>query len=534
VASVPVVGGVASTVASAVPKVPLAFDSGLTKTPLPTSEVIDTNQIIGLLKTLSTLISSLIETVNAPVSTVTSSLPVSVPAPLAKRQIGLLGIDDASIPSILEPITSIVNTDALLDIILSLLRVVGQLVANIPIPELQQLGLINALGNLGKRQLPDIASALPLSTTAEAVPLNTVTDTAVPLKQTILTTLPSLVELLQALISALPEPVRTPATAVTDTVIGAAAPLTGVAAGLAKTLPLNVPLIRRAVEEFQQGPASNWEAFLSELDKPNQGELHRLVHDSAKAVNNDDVEGLTATLKKDFEDLSANTKAKLQSAAPMLANMQKRSMRYGKRQSAIPGAQSIGPNLDDAEKVDLSFLGELGTLNPFGQPLGDVAPAPFADDISEGFRAPNPFVGELADSSVDIGLSPEAAAILKSGGLDPYGMNSPDTQFGSPVDGPIAPDPYADIRPLKWGAALDQGAPTQALEGLDATLQAAKGNKFTERPPRLSFAPDSQGGSAAAVQAAAKGAREQGEVLKWFHRVVKPSGNKNVDAEIVR
>ena len=533
VGGVPVVGGAASIVASAVPKVPLAFDSGLTKTPLPTSDVPDTNQIVRILQELSTLISSLLEIVSAPVSTVTSSLPVSGPTPLAKRQIGLLGIDQASLPAALAPISSGVDTDALLALVQSLLRVVGQLVANLPIPGLQQLDLINALGNLGKRQLSDVAGALPLSTVASTVPLNTVTDAAAPLKQAALAILPSLIDLLQTLISTLPEPVKTPATAVASTVIGAATPLTGVAAGLAKTLPFNVPLIRRAVEEFQQGPASNWEAFLSELDRSSQGELHRLVHDSAKAVNNNDLESLTATLKKDFEDLSADTKAKIQSAAPVLANMQKRSMRHGKRQSAIPGAQSIGPNLDDAEKVDLSFLGKSGSLNPFGQPLGGVAPAPLADDVSEVFRAPSPIIGELADSSIDIGISPEAAAILKAGGLDPYGMKNPNTQLGSPVDDTIEQDPYADLRPLKWDPALDQGAPKQALEGLDATLQAAKGNKFTERPPKLSFAPTFQSGSAAASQAAAKGAQEQGEVLRWFHRVMKPSGNKDVDAEVV-
>ena len=529
--TVPGVGGLAGGL-PAVPKVALPFGS---------AGFPDTAQITDLIGTLTTLINSLL-------STVKDTAPVPLPAlPVQKRQVGLVGIDKASIPSALAP--EVVSTDALYAVIQGLLRVAGQLIANLPVTPLQQVGLINELGNLGKRHLPHFANGLPLggavanavrwNTITSAVPLNTATATGTlkPLQAVAASVLPSLFDLVKTLLTLVPEPLKTPAAAVPGTVLGATFPATNVAAGLTQTLPISAPLIRRAVEEFQQGPASDWEAFLSELDESNQGELHRLVHDSAKAVNNDDLESLTAQLKEDFALLSAETKSKLQSAAPVLANMQKRTMRHGKR-ADVPGVQSIGPNLDDAQKVDLSFLGATGSLNPFRQPLGNVAPEPLADDVLDASDAPTFLPGELPDSSVDIGTSPEAAALLAAGGLDPYGMNSP--VGGSPVDDPSVVDPYADIRPTSWDAALGQAGPEQALEGLDATIQAAKSNKFTERPSNpIPFEPILQGGSAAAAQAAAKGAQqqgvaqEQGEVLKWFYRFVKPSWNKDIDAEIV-
>lgn len=178
--------------------------------------------------------------------------------------------------------------------------------------------------------------------------------------------------------------------------------------------------------------------------------MNRLVHDSAKAVNNNELESLASTLKADFEDLTQATKARLLNAAPVLANMKKRSMRHGKRQGSIPGAQSIGPNLDDAQKVDLSgILGHAGTLDPLGQ-LSQSGPGQLVDELPANILAPlqavSPFA-QLDEDSVDRGINPDLSAILgEAGTLDPNHMLSPQAGLpGSVVDKVAVQDPYAGI-----------------------------------------------------------------------------------------
>ncbi|KAJ4335007.1 hypothetical protein N0V95_009024, partial [Ascochyta clinopodiicola] len=296
-----------------------------------------------------------------------------------------------------------------------------------------------------------------------------------------------------------------------------------------------LPLARR-VTEIQQGSASNWESFLGELDEFKQEELHGLIQDSAAAVTHNDMKNLASKLEADFKDFSDESKAQLLNGwAPgsVLTAVQERSMRNGKRQTGIPGAQSIGPDLDDAQKVDLSgILGPAGTLDPFDQ-LHASGSGKFADDLPEGYLAPSQAVStfdQLDDSSVDRGLSPHLSSILGAAGtLDPNGMlGSQVGRPGSVADGAAEENPYADLNP-SWDPAF-QGGSKETLPGLEATLQAAKGNHVGGKAPRLPFAPQ-PGGSAAAAQ---ERAAEQGRVLKWFNRFVRPSGRSDVDAKIVQ
>ncbi|KAF3046631.1 hypothetical protein E8E12_011328 [Didymella heteroderae] len=308
------------------------------------------------------------------------------------------------------------------------------------------------------------------------------------------------------------------------------------AAGVASTVTGVAPAVllsslggqlkkRRASELFQQGPASDWESFIGELDESKQPELARLIHDSAKAVNNDDLDNLAYALQSDFDDLSDETKSALMKGFGA-TTIGKRSMRYAKRQdfAVVPGVQSIGPNLDDALKIDVSGF----NLDPNNQLNGLAAGGTPVDSNSPpSFQELDGPVASLDD--------PELLDILASGGLDPNGMLGSPAGV-APVDD-VVEDPYADIR-----QNLEPSfAGSKPLEGLDATLQAAKDNRFSGKNPRLSWVPTA-GGSAAAQQAEAAAkqqagtaaTQQQGNVLQWFQRFVKPSWNKDVDAEIVR
>jgi hypothetical protein len=287
-------------------------------------------------------------------------------------------------------------------------------------------------------------------------------------------------------------------------------------AGLLKPLPTVLPLDRRE-EQMQEGPASDWESFLGELDEPYQSELAGLIHDSVKAFNNDEVDAMTATLKADFDNLSAETKDKIASAT-----LTKRVMRHGKRQS-IPGVLSIGPGLDDADKVvDLSnILGPNKSLDPNGMLGQDGVQAQ-----PEDFFQDAPL--ELAESSVSPVFSSsnaELASLIEAGGLDPNGMLSSVAPSPFSFEAPEQ-NPYEDLQ-SNWDSALDTSRPAQAIEGLDATIQASKANHIgNDKLPKLPFS------SAEAAYTNAQ-AQAQGGVMDWFQRTVRPSLNKDVDAKIV-
>ncbi|KAJ4989172.1 hypothetical protein SVAN01_05251 [Stagonosporopsis vannaccii] len=381
--------------------------------------------------------------------------------------------------------------------------------------------------------LPTLPSILPLPLVLPPLPdvedvLSTVTDLPV------LPPLPDLEDILST-VTDLPvvQPTRPVAAVlpVVPTPAIAVAPLATAVGGSRRA--------RRAMAEMQQGPASDWESFLGELGESYQSELAGLIQDSAQAVNEDALDDSFAeTLQSDFEDLSDSTKAQL--VEGFATTFGKRDMRHGKRQAAPPGALSIGPNLDDADKVDLSsILGQTGSLDPFNQafPASSFPGSPVDGARPVGIR-PRPVdtFDALPDSSVSGSTAnPELAAILAAGGLDPNGMLSQipddDTTLSQPLE-----DPYADIR-APWDTALDASQPAQALEGLRETLQASKNNHIGSRVSRESSgagAPASFRNAVAqpsSVLAASQNA-EQRNVLLWFHRYVKPSWNKDVDAEI--
>lgn len=289
-----------------------------------------------------------------------------------------------------------------------------------------------------------------------------------------------------------------------------------------------------------------WESFLDELDESKREELKGLIAHSASALSSpDDMDHLAQILKQDFENLDASTKARLLSAwapGPVLTTIPEKRMRHDKRQSDIPGVQSLGPNLDNAPKVDLSaILGSAGTLDPNHQ----LTPSPA---LPEEYYQPAPILpyDPLDPYSVPTNLDPaELAAILGSAGtLDPNGMLSPQVgQLGDAVDDVRITDPYADIRE-NWAPAFDTSpfATTEPLPGLEATIRASKKNHIGNKDLRLPFARPLAGGSAAAEQAAAAAAQAdakadaqaRAEVAQWFNRFVRPSGRSDVDATIVR
>ncbi|XPS70445.1 hypothetical protein M3J07_002664 [Ascochyta lentis] len=459
--------------------------------------------------------------------------------PVVGKTVPDLGANWPAVPSILPALPAVPVVPGVPDInsIVPSLPVVPA-VAGIVTPALSLIPLPAATG-LGSvvpvlPALPDIAGILP---TAPAIP-----DLAsvLPDVASILPEAPALADSLPPLpdVGAVASTVTGAVSAIPGisevvSTVGDAAPKVPLAfdSGLTKR---RLPLARRAVEEMQQGPASDWESFLGELDESKQEELHGLIHDSAAAVNYNRMDGLASTLKADFEDLSDASKAKLLNGwapGPVLTAVQERSMRNGKRQAGVPGAQSLGPDLDDAQKTDLSaILGHAGTLDPFNQLQGGAGN--FADDLPEDYLTPSqaasPYA-QLDDSSVAHGLNPSLSAILGAAGtLDPNGMLG--SQAGKPgtiVD--ETEDPYADLRPLSWDSALDVGS-KEALPGLEATIQAAKGNHVGQKVPKFPFAPQ-PGGSAAAAQAQAS---EQARLLKWFNRFVRPSGRSDVDATIVQ
>lgn len=355
-----------------------------------------------------------------------------------------------------------------------------------------------------------VTSALPLPALASILPL------PLPLG---LPTIPDIGDILEAAVTDLPVVQPTRAVAAVLPIV----PTPATAVGGSRRA-------RRAVQEMQQGPANDWESFLGELDESYQSELAGLIHDSAQAVNEDALDdSFAATLEADIENLSDSTKAQL--VKGFATTFGKRDMRHGKRQASPPGALSIGPNLDDAAKVDLSsVLGQAGSLDPFGQavPSRFFPGSPVDGARPDGIR-PRPVdtFNSLPDSSVTGSTrDPELAAILAAGGLDPNGMRSqlPDDDNDAALSQHLE-DPYADIRG-PWDDALDTHQPTPGLEGLRETLQASKENHIGSRLPLRSAVAQPSSALSASQDA------EQRNVLLWFNRYVKPSWNKDVDAEI--
>ncbi|KAF1932377.1 uncharacterized protein M421DRAFT_89677 [Didymella exigua CBS 183.55] len=550
--------------ATVLPKIPL---SGFGKRDLD-SLPLQPDQILGLVKPILSLITSLLKTLVPTVSDAVSSLPVPI-----RRQVLGTGIDPAAIAATVAPLQSLSDASAILEILPPLLRVLGQLIAGLPLPAVQQIPLVNTLGNLGKRQLrgasadatqalsilPGLLNLLSGLLGSLNLPVNAgsiVTGAAAPVLGAATVAAGPVLNVAAPLAApalGIAAPILGVATGAVAPVVGTVGGLTGtvgsltgtvgglaggaggltnplgsvtralggLTGGLTKTLPIpvNLPLARRAIEKFQQGPASDWESFLGELDESKQPELAGLIHDSAKAVNNDNLDTLADTLRSDFGDLSEYTKSALLEGFAA-TTFGKRSLRLAKRQEffGVPGVQSIGPNLDDAQKIDLSGF----NLDPNNQLNGLAAGGTPVDTD----RPPTPGSFEqLSDPSISLG-DPELLDILVSGGLDPNGMRSP--VGGAPVDDVEETDPYEGIR-QSLEPAFGSGKP---LEGLDATLQAAKNNRFSERKPSLSWVPQA-GGSAAAQQAVAA-AKQQGNVMLWFQKSIKPSWNKDVDAEIMR
>jgi hypothetical protein len=382
------------------------------------------------------------------------------------------------------------------------------IVPAVPVAPIVSDLLSNVGGILPTIPTPALSSLvpLPLPTSGFVSPVS-----AVPGISEVLTgVLPVVSSVLPAVATILPIVSKVPKVPV---LTAALAPV----AGLLKPLPTVLPLDRRE-EQMQEGPASDWESFLGELDEPYQSELAGLIHDSAKAFNNAEVDAMTATLRADFDNLSADTKAKIASAT-----LTKRAMRHGKRQR-VPGVLSLGPNLDDADKeFDLSaILGPNKSLDPNGMLSQDGVQAQ-----PEDFFQDAPL--ELDDSSVSpvsSSSNAELASLIEAGGLDPNGMLDPVAHSPLSFEAPEQ-NPYEDLQ-SNWDSALDTSRPAQAIEGLDATIQASKANHIgNDKVPKLPFS------SAEAAYTDAQ-AQAQGGVMGWFQRNFRPSLDKSVDAEIVR
>ncbi|KAJ4382910.1 hypothetical protein N0V86_002137 [Didymella sp. IMI 355093] len=470
----PGVGEIASTVAGAAAKVPVAFDSGLTKTLIPTPLPLNPS---ALPENIESLLSKIQAFVNSlPVSSV-SAPALDVVAPVLASATGAVAPILATANVAVAPVLASA-TDAVAPVLAAATGAVAPVLSTLG-------GTADVVAPVLAVATGGVAPILAVATGGVAPILAAATGAVAPIISTVGGT--------------------------AGGVNGLIEPATNVLGGVG-SLGLGVPLARRATEESQQGPASDWEAFLGELDESKQPELAGLIHDSAKAVNNNNFNALADTLKSDFEDLSDDTKSTLLEGFGA-TTFEKRSMRHGKRQefAGVPGVQSIGPNLDDATKIDVSGF----NLDPNNQLSGLAAGGTPVD--SDSPPAPGSSA-QLAGSAAGLG-DPELLHILANGGLDPNGMLSSPVG-GAPVDDVPVAAPYADVRQNLEPAF---GA-SQPLEGLDATLQAAKNNHFSGKNPGLSWVPEA-GGSATAQQA---------NVLQWFQRSVKPSWNKNVDAEMIR
>ena len=242
-----------------------------------------------------------------------------------------------NLPNVLPPLPTVPSLSNIGDLLPPLPNLIPTPpVAPLPIPTASKIApavpvipivsnlLLSASGLLPIIPVPALSSLLPLPlpTSGLAGPVS-----AVPGISEVLTgVLPAVSSVLPAIATILPAVPTVAIVPVLSTLTTALAPV----AGLLKPLPTILPLIRRA-EQMQQGPASDLESFLGELDEQCQSELAELIHDSAKAFKNNEVDATTATLKADFDNLSAETKEKIASATIV-----KRVMRHGKRQS-IPG-----------------------------------------------------------------------------------------------------------------------------------------------------------------------------------------------------
>ncbi|KAJ4322570.1 hypothetical protein N0V94_002332 [Neodidymelliopsis sp. IMI 364377] len=445
----------------------------------------------------------------APVPPVVAPVPVAVPATLPSlpfqvpgvaRPLGKRETTAAQAPTAIDPTTAIT-----LSLIKPLLSLVGALLAKVP-------GIGANVPDFGAL-LPDVSSLLPaLAATPGAV---------VPDITSLLNGLPAagLIPNLGAVVPNVAG-VATPVTGAVAAVPGISGVLTAATSSVPKVpvlLGSGLGKRRLAVEPAEVN------SFLGELDESARPELKALIQDVADALNTNDVENLAPKLRTDLNNMNDETKAKIVTGhvpGPVLKTLEERSMRHGKRQ--IPGVLSIGPNLDDASKVDLSsILGPAGTLDPNNQ----ITPYLGAGSILDPDYSP-PSFDALPDSSINTALGPQLAHILGAAGtLDPNNQLDPSLSPGSPVDDVVVVDPYADLR-NGWKSALDPES-VDAIEGLEATIQAAKANHVGAKP-KLPFSIGvPQGGSAAAQQAQAAA------LLSWFQRNVRPSGRSDVDPVIL-
>jgi hypothetical protein len=475
------------------------------------------------------LVGGIVSTLPAPdVAGIVPSLAVPVVAGILPTTVpDLSSLIDGAVPSIPTPdLPSVLpalpgSSDVVAPTVPSILPVpatlpdvgglASDLIPSLAVPELPSIlpapASLPDLNSLAAGVAPDVAAILPAP--ADLSGLGGVVSTAndaVPGPPAV-----------ENVASAIAGPLAGGAPTVPD-VANVASTITGAApAGLLSSL--GGKLKKRRTSEALQ--------LLSKLNESKQSELAELVYHSSEAVKNNDVDAMADVLKSDLDNLSDDTKSALLKGFGA-TTIGRRSMRYVKRQvsAGVPGVQSIGPNLDDAQKVDLSGF----NLDPNNQLNGLAAPGKFVDSAAPPkFEEPDAPVASLTD--------PELLKILASGGLDPNGMLS-SPAGGASVDDGVGEDPYAGVRP-KLEPSFAGSTP---LEGLGATLQAAKDNHFVGKPPRLSWT-STAGGSAAAQQAEAAAKQQagaaatqlqQGNVMQWFQRSVKPSWNKDIDAEIVR
>lgn len=493
----------------------------------------------------------------------TPALPVAVPD-IAGVVGGIVSALPASNVAALVPSLAAAVTETLPTVVPDLSSIVAGVATSLPTPELPSV--LPALPGLSDVAAPDVPTILPaLATLPDVGGLASDAFPSLPVPE-LPSTLPALASLpdlnsltggVSPVVAApdvaaiLPVPVDVPELgtvpfAATDAFAGlppvdtvpsaVIGPLAGGApavpdiAGVTSTIVSAAPasLLSSLGSKLKKRHTSEASQLLSELPESKQSELAGLIFHSSDAVENNDVDAMADVLKSDLVNLNDVIKSVLMEGFGA-TTIGRRTMRYAKRQdiAGVPGVLSIGPNLDDApNRIDLSGF----KLDPNNQLNGLAAPGKLVDSTAppsfDELEAP---VASLAD--------PELLDILASGGLDPNGMLS-SPAGGALVDDVATEDPYAPIRQ----SLAPSFAGIAPLEGLDATLQAAKNNHFSGKTPRLSWAPTA-GGSAAVQQAeaAAKQAagaaatqQKQGNVMQWFQRFVKPSWNKDVDAEIVR
>ncbi|KAF3051950.1 hypothetical protein E8E11_007773 [Didymella keratinophila] len=501
------------------------------------------------------------------VNPLASSLPLP-PLPVAAPALtGAAGGLVSTLPALnVAGLVPSLATNVLPTTALDLSGLVAGAVPSLPTPDLPEV--LPALPGLSDVAAPDVSSILPAPATLPDVGglVSDVPSLAVPEIPSVLpapASLPDLSSLTGGVLPAvaapdvaaiLPAPadlsglgavasaatsavagfpaVDTVASAVTDPLAGGAPAIPDVA-GVTSAITGAAPagLLPSLGSKLKKRHASEASQLLSELAESKKSELAALIYHSSDAVKHNNVDAMADVLKSDLDNLSDDTKSALLEGFGA-TTIGKRSMRYAKRQdfAGVPGVLSIGPNLDDADdaqKVDLSGF----HLDPNNQLSGLAAPGKLVDDNKPpSLEQPDGPVTSLAD--------PELLDILASGGLDPNGMLS-SPAGGAPVDDGVVEDPYQGIRQT-LAPSFAGGA---KLEGLDATLQAAEDNHFSGKAPRLSWT-STAGGSAAAQQAEAAAKQQagaaatqqlqQGNVMQWFQRFVKPSRNKDVDAEIVR